>query len=102
MLIRAPVHLKILYPMEHQKFKTKLELIKALGLSKSAFYRLLAEKKIKTTPNLIDPKTENQLRIALGFSPDPGSEPPVGHIGMDWDTLGQRRKDVVPTFDSSK
>jgi len=55
--------------MEKQKFKTKLQLIDELGLSKSAFYRLLEKKNIQTSPEMLSPKTENELRIALGFPP---------------------------------
>ena len=76
--------------MEKQKFKTKREFIKDLGLSKSAFYRLARKKNILTTPELLTPKTENELRLALDFPPLQGFESQVGHIGSDWDTLGQR------------
>jgi DNA invertase Pin-like site-specific DNA recombinase len=58
--------------MEKQKFKTKLELIEELGISKSTFYRLLEKKKIKTTRQILSPKIENELRIELGFTPLPG------------------------------
>ncbi|GEM_PF-1839753 len=75
--------------MEKQKFKTKLQLIDELGLSKSAFYRLLEKKNIQTSPEMLSPKTENELRIALGFPPLAGFESQVGHIRMDRDGLGQ-------------
>jgi len=69
--------------MEKQKFKTKLQFIDELGLSKSAFYRLLKKKKIRTTPEMLCPQEENELRIALGFSPLSGFESNMGQIGMD-------------------
>lgn len=75
--------------MKTQKFKTKLELFKELGLSKSSFYRLKLKKNIKTTPKLLTPKAENDLRVALDFPPLPDFKPQVGQIGTDWDTLGQ-------------
>ncbi len=77
--------------MGKQKFKTKLELIQELGISKSTFYRLLRKKKIRTTPEMLCPQNENELRLALGFPPLSGFESEVGHIGTDWDTLGQHR-----------
>ncbi len=76
--------------MEKQRFKTKLELIEELGLSKSTFYRLMEKKNIQTSPEMLSPKTENELRIELGFPPLPGFEPKMGQNGTDWDLLGQR------------
>ncbi len=76
--------------MENQKFKTKREFAEELGLSKSTFYRMVQKKDIPTTPEMISPKTENELRIALGFPPLPGFDNSMGQIGTDWDTLGQR------------
>ena len=55
--------------MNHHKFKTKLELMRDLGISKSAFYRRLRKCRIELTPELISPKVENDIRIALGFPP---------------------------------
>lgn len=55
--------------MEKLKFKTKLELLQELGISRSAFYRRLQKKNIKPTPELMSPKVENEIRIALGFPP---------------------------------
>lgn len=61
--------------MDKKKFKTKLELIEELGISKAAFYRLLKRKNIPTTRQMLSPKTENELRIELGFPPIPDFEP---------------------------
>ncbi len=72
------------------KFKTKLEFIGELGLSKSTFYRLVRKKNILTTPEMLCPQKENELRIALGFPPLSGFESDVVQIGMKWDRLGQR------------
>ncbi len=69
--------------MKNQRFKTKLELIEELGISKSAFYRLLEKKNIQTTRQILNPRTENELRVELGFPPLPGFETTVGHIGTD-------------------
>jgi hypothetical protein len=76
--------------MEKQKFKTKLEFIQELGLSKSTFYRLAEKKNIRTNPEMLSPQAENDLRIALGFPPLHGFSNQVGQIGTDWDTLGHR------------
>ena len=76
--------------MENQKFKTKREFAEELGLSKSTFYRMVQKKDIATTPEMISPKTENELRIALGFPPLPGFDASVGHNRTDWDALGQK------------
>lgn len=76
--------------MGKQKFKTKLQLIDELGLSKSAFYRLLKKKNIQTSPEMLCPQRVNELRIALGFPPLSGFDSHVGHIGMERDTLGQQ------------
>lgn len=66
--------------MENQKFKTKLELIQELGISRATFYRMLAKKNIKTNRQILSPKDENELRIELGFSPLPGFESNMGQI----------------------
>jgi hypothetical protein len=76
--------------MEKQKFKTKREFIDELGISKSTFYRLVKKKNLKITSEMLSPNAENELRIALGFSPLPGFESEAGHIGNDWDNLGRR------------
>jgi hypothetical protein len=55
--------------MGELKFKTKLELVKELGLSKSTFYRLVKKNNIPTSPELLNPQAENELRVALGFPP---------------------------------
>ena len=60
--------------MEKQKFKTKLELIEELGLSKATFYRLLEKNNIRTTRKMLSPRTENELRVGLGFLTLPGFE----------------------------
>lgn len=78
--------------MENQKFKTKRELAEELGLSKSSFYRMIQKKEIATTPEMISPKTENELRVALGFPPLPGFEAPVG---THWDPTN-RFQDLLP------
>lgn len=52
--------------MENPKFKTKRELIQELGLSKSTFYRLLQKKNISSSPELLSPRDEQELREALG------------------------------------
>jgi ACT domain-containing protein len=59
--------------MENLKFKTKLEFLQELGISRSAFYRRLQKQNIKTSPELLNPKTENEIRVALGFPPIQGS-----------------------------
>ena len=64
--------------MENQKFKTKLELIQELGISRATFYRLLKKKNIKTSRQVLSPRDENELRIELGFSPLPGFERNMG------------------------
>lgn len=78
--------------MENQKFKTKRELAEELGLSKSSFYRLIQKKEISTTPEMISPKTENELRVALGFPPLPGFE---ANVGTHWDGAN-RFQDLLP------
>ncbi|MDO8336425.1 MAG: hypothetical protein Q7T74_06630, partial [Candidatus Saccharibacteria bacterium] len=65
---------QIIYYMKRQKFKTKLELIQELGISKSTFYRMLEKKRIQTTRQMLSPRDENELRVELGFAPLPGFE----------------------------
>jgi hypothetical protein len=64
--------------MVELKFKTKLELVKELGLSKSTFYRLVEKKNIPKSPKLLTPQAENELRVALGFPPLKGFGDQVG------------------------
>jgi hypothetical protein len=71
------------------KFKTKLEFIGELGLSKSSFYNLIKKKNIRTTPELLTPQKENELRLALGFPPLPGFESHRAQHGVDQDRLEQ-------------
>jgi hypothetical protein len=71
--------------MEKQRFKTKLELINELGLSKATFYRLLRKKNIQTTREMLCPKTENELRLELGFLPLPGFESSMVQIETNRD-----------------
>jgi len=61
--------------METPKFKTTRDLIYELGLSKSTFYRLLRKKQITKSRELLCPKTETEIRKALGF--------PVSDISVD-------------------
>lgn len=75
-----PIHLQTYIPMKKQKFKTKLELIEELGLSKATFYRLLEMKNIQTTRYMLSPKAENELRVKLGFSPLIGFESSMEQI----------------------
>ena len=74
--------------MGKQKFKTKREFIQELGLSKSTFYRLAEKKNIQTSPEMLSPQAENELRIALGFPPLRGFSKSAGQIGTHWDGLG--------------
>lgn len=67
------VHMGIL------RFKSKLELINELGISKATFYRLLKKKNIPTTRHMLTPRTENEIRVALGFLPLSGFESSVRH-----------------------
>ena len=75
--------------MGKPRFKTKLEFIQELGISKSTFYRLLDKKNIKTTRQMLSPRVENELRVELGFPPLPGFEHTLGHNGTYWDESGQ-------------
>ena len=61
--------------MDTPKFKTTKVFIYELGLSKSTFYRLLRKKQITKSPELLSPKTEAEIRKALGF--------PVPDISVD-------------------
>ncbi len=72
------------------QFKTKCQFMQELGLSKSTFYRLLKKNDIPTTPELLSPHSENELRMRLGFPPIPALNAPdgthwngLGHIGTD-------------------
>ncbi|HAD13570.1 MAG TPA: hypothetical protein DCF33_14175 [Saprospirales bacterium] len=67
--------------MKKQKFKTKLLLFQELGITKSTFYRLVNQKKLKISRSLITPKEENELRIALGFPPLPKFRSDLGQDG---------------------